>query len=232
MVSQPKACKSRAAISSGRLNVVVGIQHDGRCVVGSVEVSDDGGPAAFSDDLHVEAFGAKQAGDCLRARLHVCLVEGCQRDAGDPRERFEVLAQSGQELGDPCPKSDLSGGVQVWGKNVVGHDRERTQLPHYDVVSTPCALTRRIVGVQTPTIVHRRSPTSVRDEGSRPHDIQWAPCLDARRPPRTAPRRQSPMRIGQVRRTARRRLGGIRRRPAPAFQDKYSNPLAAWSESK
>ena len=68
----------------------------------------------------------KQLGDSLRAGLHVCLVEGRERDAGDPGERFEVLAQCGQELGDPGLQGAQSGGVKVWGENVVGHDRERT----------------------------------------------------------------------------------------------------------
>jgi len=113
-------------LGPGGLDVVVGVQHDGRCAQGPVYVSDDGGSATLPDDLDLKTFGSQQLGDGLRAGLHVCLVEGRERDTGDPGERFEVLAQGGQELAHPGLQGAQSGGVKVWGENVFGHDRERT----------------------------------------------------------------------------------------------------------
>jgi hypothetical protein len=56
----------------------------------------------------------------------VCLVKGCERDARDPGEGFKILAQCGQELGDPGLQGAQAGGVKVWGEDVMGHDREDT----------------------------------------------------------------------------------------------------------
>jgi hypothetical protein len=57
-------------------------------------VSDDGGSTALPDDFNVKTFRSQQLSDSLRAGLHVRLVEGVQRDARDPGERLEILAQS------------------------------------------------------------------------------------------------------------------------------------------
>jgi hypothetical protein len=56
----------------------------------------------------------------------VRLVEGRERHARYPGQRFKVLAQSGHELADPGRQGTQSGGVKVRGENIIGHDCERT----------------------------------------------------------------------------------------------------------
>jgi len=87
---------------------------------------DDSRPAALPDDLDLETLTAQELGDTLRACLNVGLVEGRERHARYPGERFKILAQSGHELGDPDLQGTQSGGVKVWGENVIGHECERT----------------------------------------------------------------------------------------------------------
>lgn len=62
---------------------MVGVEHDRWRALGPVEVAADGWSAALPDDLDLQAFAAQQIGDSLGARLHVCLVEGRERNAGD-----------------------------------------------------------------------------------------------------------------------------------------------------
>ena len=105
---------------------MVGVEHDRRCAQGTVGVSDDGRSPTFPDDLDLQPLGSEQLRDGVCAGFHVRLVEGRQRHAGYPGERFEVLAQCGQKLGDPGLHGAQPGRVNVWGKNVIGHDCERT----------------------------------------------------------------------------------------------------------
>jgi hypothetical protein len=105
---------------------VVGVQHDRRCALWPVSVPDDGGSATFPDDLNSQTLGAQQRSDGLRAGFNVHLIEGRQRHTGYPGQRFEVLAQCGQEVSDPRLQGTQSGRVKVWVENIIGHVRERT----------------------------------------------------------------------------------------------------------
>ena len=191
---------------------MVGIQHDGRCALGSGGVPYDGGSATLPDDLDLETLGSQQLGHGLRAGVNVCLIEGRERDARYPGERFEILAQRGQELSDPGLQGTQSGGVKVCGENVVGHDLEGTH---------PCARGRQGRAIRGKPAT-RHTVNYVFGRKKTPKDSTPSAVTYAERP--GAKNRPTPSRLEQE--TARKRPLVPTDRKAAAGQSRDASRLA------